>query len=177
MLIWSIIEIFLFPLSAWNVVVVQSLISADSVQTHGLQNSRLLCLSLLSHAVCSNSCSLSCWFYPTISSSLNLSSCCPNFFPASWSFPVSRLFASGGQSIGASASNEYSGLISFTFDCFDLLAVQGLPRVFLSTTVWKHQFFAFSLLYAPTLTSLHDHWKNQSFDCTDLYWQSGVSAF
>ena len=57
------------------------------------------------------------------------------FFPASQTFPMSQLFASGGQSIGASASNEYPGLISFMFDCFDLLAVQGLPRAFLSTTV------------------------------------------
>ena len=77
MLIWSIKEILLFPLSAWNVVVVvQSLITADSVQTHGLPNSRLLCLSL-SPGVCSNSCPLRCWFYPTISSCVILFSCCP----------------------------------------------------------------------------------------------------
>ena len=155
MLIWSIIEILFFPLSAWNVVVLQSLITADSVQTHGLQNSRLLCLSL-SPGVCSNSCPLSCQFYPTTSSSVILFSRCPKFSPGSQSFPMSQLFASGGQSIGASASNEFSGLISFTVDCFDLLAVQGLPRVFLSTTVWKHQVFTLSLLYTPTLTSLHD---------------------
>ena len=87
MLISSIIEILLFPLSAWYVVVVQSLITADSVQTHGLQNSRLLCLSL-SPGVCSNSCPLSCWFYPTISS--NESALCIRW-PKYWSFSFQRI--------------------------------------------------------------------------------------
>ena len=66
----------------------------------------------------------------TISSSAAPFSFCLQSFPASGSFPISQLFASGGQSIGASVSaisplNEYSGLISFWIDCFDLLAVQG----------------------------------------------------
>ena len=131
----------------------------------------------LSPRVCSNTCPLSWWCHPTISSPVIPFSSCLRSFPASGSFLVSRPLASGGQSIGASASNEYSGLISFTFDSFDLLAVQGLPKAVLSTTVWKHQFFALNLLHAPTLTSLHDYWKNQSFDCTDLCWQSDVFAF
>ena len=69
---------------------------------HGLQHSRLPCPSL-SPRVCSNSCPLSQWCSPTISSSVALFSC-PQSFPASWSFPVSRLFTSSGQGIGASAS-------------------------------------------------------------------------
>ena len=80
--------------------------------------------------VCSNSCLLSQWHHPTISSSVAPFSSCPQSFPASGSFPMSVLFASGGQSTGACASasvpsNEYSGLISFRMDWFDLLSVQG----------------------------------------------------
>ena len=75
-----------------------------------------------------------------------------------------------------SPSNEYSGLISFRMNWLDLLAVQGLSRVFSNTTPQKHQFFALSFLYSPTLTSIHDYWKNHSSDYTDCCWQSNVSA-
>ena len=81
--------------------------------------------------VCSNSCQLSWWCHLTISSSAAPFSFCFQSFPASGSFPMSQLFTSGGQSIGASAlalifpMNEYSGLISFTIDWFDLLSFQG----------------------------------------------------
>ena len=66
----------------------------------------------------------------------------PSVFPASGSFLMSRLFASSGQSIGASASpsNEYSALISYKIDSISLVS-KGLSRVFSSSTVWKHQFF------------------------------------
>ena len=57
------------------------------------------------------------------------------------------------QSFSISPYNEYSGLISFRIEWFDLLAVQGLSRVFSSTTVWKQQFSSLILLYGPTLTS------------------------
>ena len=81
-----------------------------------------------SPGVCSNSCPLSRWCHPTISSSVVAFSSCLQSFPASGSFPVSRLFASSGQSIywsfSVSPSNEYSGLISFRINWFDLLAVQ-----------------------------------------------------
>ena len=72
---------------------------SDSLRPHELQHVRLPCPSL-SLRVCSNSCALSWWCHPTISSSVALLSSCPESFPAS----VSWLFASGGQSIGASAS-------------------------------------------------------------------------
>ena len=77
---------------------------------------------------CSNSCPSSRWCHPSISSSVIPFSSCLLSFPGSGSFLMSQFFASGGQSIGASASslsNEYSGLISFRIDWFDLLAVQG----------------------------------------------------
>ena len=74
-----------------------------SLQPHGLRHARLPCLSL-SPGACSNSCPLSQWFHPTISSSVVPFSSCPQSFPASGSFPASQFFASCGLSIGASAS-------------------------------------------------------------------------
>ena len=67
-------------------------------------------------------------------------------------------------SFSISLSNEYSGLISFRIDWFDFLVVQGLSRVFSNTTVQKYQFFHAQLSLSPTLTSIHDHWKNHSLD-------------
>ena len=103
---------------------------SDSLQLHELQHVRLPCPSL-SPGVCPSSCPFSWWCYPTISSPVILFSSCPQSFPA-WGkgFPMGWLFASGGQSIGASAfsislSKGYSGLISFRIDWFDFLAVQG----------------------------------------------------
>ena len=74
-----------------------------TLQPHGLQHAKLPCPSL-SPRVCSNSCPLSWWCHPIISSSVTLFSSCPRSFPASGSFTMNQLFASGGQSIGASAS-------------------------------------------------------------------------
>ena len=87
-----------------------------------------------------NSCPLTRWCHPTISSSVTLFSSCPQSFPASGAFPMSRLFASGGQSIGASAS-----VLPMNIQCWlplgltGLISLQskGLSRVFSSTTVSK----------------------------------------
>ena len=76
---------------------------SNSSRLHGLQHARLPCPSP-SPRVCSNSCPLSPWCHPTMLSSVIPFSSCPQSFPASGSFPMSQLFASGGQSIGASAS-------------------------------------------------------------------------
>ena len=74
---------------------------SDSLQHHGLQHARLPCPSPTPR-VCSNSCPLSQWCHPTISSSVIPFSCCLQSFPASGSFPVSQFFTAGGQSIEAS---------------------------------------------------------------------------
>ena len=110
---------------------------------------------------------LSQWCHPTISSSVVPFSSHLPFFPALASFPMSQFFASGGQSIGVSASA--SVLPVNIQDWFPLgwpswvsLQPKGLSRLFSNTTVQKHQFFSF--LYSPTLTSIHDYWKNHSFD-------------
>ena len=117
---------------------------SSSLQPHGLH-----CPSPTPRA-CSNSCPLSWWCHPTISFSVIPFSSCSQFFPASGSFSRSQFFASGGQSIGASASAlalqmtiqgwfplGLSGLIS--------LLSKGLSRVFSNTTVQKHQFFGAQL--------------------------------
>ena len=125
----------------------------DSLQPHELQHTRLSCPSP-SPRVWSNSCSLNWWCYPTISSCV-VPFFCLQSFPASGSFPVSQLFASGGQTIGVSASA--SVLPMNIQDWFPLgltgwisLQSKGLSTVFSSTTIWKHQFFG-------TLSSL---WSN-----------------
>ena len=75
-------------------------------------------------------------------------------------------------SFSISPSNEYSGLISFRIDWFDIFAVQGTLSQFKSINS-----LVLSFLYSPTLTSIHDYWKNHSLDLMDLCWQSNVSAF
>ena len=100
----------------------------------------------LSPGVYPSSCLLDLWCHPTISSSVAPFSFCLPSFPPSGSFPMSQLFASGGQSTGASASASVlpvniqgwfpSGLTGLIF-----LQSKGLSRVFSNTTVWKHQFF------------------------------------
>ena len=121
-----------------------SLVS-NSLRPHGLQHARLPCPSPTPR-VWSNSCPLSWWCHPAISSPVVPFSSHLQSFPASGSFPVTQFFASGGQSIGASASA--SVLPMNTQDWSPLgwtgwisLQSKGLSRVFSSTTVQKHQFF------------------------------------
>ena len=67
-------------------------------------------------------------------------------------------------SFSISPSNEYSALISFMMDWFDLLEIQGTLNNLLQHHSSKHQFFSTQLSFSPTLTSIHDYWKNHSFD-------------
>ena len=140
----------------------------DSLWPHESQHTRPPCL-LPTPGVYSNSCPSSWWCHPAISSSVVPFSSCPQYPPASGSFPMSQLFAWGGQSIGVSASA--SGLSMNTQDWSPLrwtgwisLQSKGLSRVFSNTTVQKHQFFGTQLSSQSTLTSIHDHWKNHSLD-------------
>ena len=124
-------------------------IVSDSMWPHGLQHTRFLCHSL-SPGVCSHSCPLNWWCHPTISLSIIPFSSCLQSFPASGSFPMSQFFASGGQSIGVSASTSVLPLS--IQDWFPLgwtgwspLQSKGLSRVSSSTTVQKHEFFGAQL--------------------------------
>ena len=97
---------------------------SDSLPLHGRQQARVSCLTP-PQGVYSNSCPSSQRYHPTISSSLFPFPSHLQSFLASGSFLKSQFFASRGQTIGVSASNEYSGLISFRVDWLDLLAIQG----------------------------------------------------
>ena len=135
-----------------------------------LHQARLPCPSP-SPEVCSNSCPLSQWCHSTISSSVAPFSSWLQSFPASRSFPLSRLFTSGGQSVGALASLSVLPMSTqgwFPLGLTGLISLQsrGLSRVFSSTTIRKHHInsSALSFLYGSTLSSIHDYWKNHSLD-------------
>ena len=129
----------------WNSVRFSHSVVSDSLQCHGLQHARLPC-PWPTPGVYSNSCPLSQWRHPTISSSVIPFSSCLQSFPASGSFQMNQPFTSGGQSTGALVSawvlpmntqGRYllglTGVIS--------LQSKGLSRVFFSTEVQKHQYF------------------------------------
>ena len=129
-------------------------------------NARLPCPSLSSR-VCSNSCSLSWWCHPTISSSVAPFSSCPQ------SFLVNRVFSNESDlgirwpmywSFSISPLNEYSELISFRIDWFDLLAVQGTLKSPPAPQYKSINSLMLILLYGSTLRSVHDYWRNHSFD-------------
>ena len=127
----------------------------------------------LSSGVFSNSCPLSRWCHPTISSSVFPFSSRTQFFPASGSFPVTWLFASGGQSIGASASssvlpmNIQSGFSLGLTSVISLLS-KGLSRVFFSTTIQKHQFLGAQ----SSLRSNMDCWPHPDFRNAKMWGKS-----
>ena len=136
-------------ISRFSSVQLSSSVMSDSLRLHGQQPTRPPCPSPTPGA-CSNSCPLSRWCHPTISSSINPFSSCLRPFPASESFPMSQLFSSGGQSIGVSTS---ASVLSMNIqDWFPLgwtswisLLSKGLSRVFSNTTVQKHQFLSAQL--------------------------------
>ena len=155
---------------------------SDSLRPHESQHARPPCPSP-SPGVRSYSHPSSWWCHPAISSSVVPFSSCPQSLPASGSFQKSQFFTSGGQSIEVSTSASvlpvntqdwsplgWTGWISFQS--------KGLSRVFSNTTWFKSiNSLPLSLLHGPTLTSIHDYWKNYSFDYTDLCRKSNVSAF
>ena len=140
---------------------------ATRLRPQGLQHARLPCPSPTPGAY-SNSCALIWWCHPTISSCVVPFSSCPQTFPASGSFPVSQCYASGGQSIGVSASASVLLMNIqdwFPFRLTGLISLQskGLacllqPPSLKASILWRSAFFIL-----PTLTSIHDDWKNQRF--------------
>ena len=135
---------------------------SNTLWSHGVQLSRPPCLSL-SPRVFPGSHPLNWWCHPTISFSVIPFSSCPQSFPASRSFPMSRLFASGDQSTGASASTSVLLMNSQGWFPFGLTGLtswlsKGLSRVFSSNTVRNHQFFG-------TLPSL---WSNSQIHTRPL---------
>ena len=141
---------------------------SNSLQPHGLQHTRPPCLSPTPR-VYSNSCPLSWWCHPTISFSAVPFSSCLQSFLASESFPLSQFFASGGHSIGVSTSTSvlpmntqdwsplgWTGWISFqTRESQESSPTPQFKSI--NSSVLR-------FLYGPTLTSIHDCWKNHSLD-------------
>ena len=141
---------------------------SDSLWPHEPQHARPPCPSPTPR-VHPNPCPSSRWCYPTISSSVIPFPPCPQSFPVSGSFQISQLFTSGGQSVGVAAST--SVLPMNTQDWFPLkwtgwISLQsGDSQEFSPTPHFKSiNSSVLSFLYSPTLTSMHDYWKNHSLD-------------
>ena len=140
---------------------------SDSLQLHELQHTRPPCPSPTPR-VYTNSCLLSQWCHPTISFSVIHFSSCPQSFPASGSFQMSQHFASGGQSIGVSASTSVLPMNTQEWSPLGGTGwISWYPRDSQEsspTPHFKSINSVLSFLYSPTLTSIHDYWKNHSLD-------------
>ena len=140
----------------------------DSLWSHRLQHARCSC-PLTTPGAFSNSCPSCWWCHPTISSTVVPFSSCLQSFPASGSFSMRQFFASGGQSIGASASASVLPMniqewFSLGWTGWIFLQSKELSRVFSITPVQNISSSALSFLYSSTLTYIFDYRKNQSFD-------------
>ena len=153
---------------------------SHSLWPQELQHTRLPCPPPTPKA-CSNSFPLSWWCHPTISSSVvPFSSClklCQHQGLFKWVSSSHQVAKYWSFSFSVSPSNEYSALISFRIDWLDLLAIQGTLKSSPISQFKSINSSVLSLLYGTTLTSIHDYWKNHSFDYTHLYQQINVSAF
>ena len=156
-------------------------VMSDSLQPHWLQHARLPCPSPTPRA-----CSNTCRSVESVIPSNHLILCC--LLLLSWIFPCIRVFSnesilqSGGQNIGASASSSALPKniqdFSFRIDWVDLLVVQRTLKGSSPAPQFESiSSLVLNLLYGPILTSIHDYWKNHSFDYMGLCQQSDVSAF
>ena len=133
---------------------------SDSLWPHGLQHARIPCLSLPPR-VCSNSCPLSWWCHPTVSSSVTPFLLLPSIFPSIRANELAlhiRWSKYWSFSFNISPSDEYSGLISFRIDWSDLLAIQGtlkslLQHHSLKTSILWHSVFLMVQLLHPYMTT------------------------
>ena len=154
---------------------------SDSLPPHERQHARPLCPSP-TPGVYSNSCPLSWWCHPTTSSSVIRFFSRLQSFPASESLPISQFFTSGGQSIRVSASASVLPMNIpdwFPLGWIGYISLQLRDSQESSPTPQFESinYSALSLLYSPALRTVHDYWKNNNFDYTDLCQQSDVSAF
>ena len=135
----------------------QSMLKLKSIESMMSSNHIILCHPLL----------LLTSIFPSIMVFSN-ESALPSRWPKDWNF-----------NFIISPSNEYSGLISFRVDWFGLFAVQGTLKSLLQHHNLKASInsLVLTLIYGPTLTSIHDYWKNHSSDYMDLCQQSDVSVF
>ena len=137
---------------------------SSSLQPHGMQHTRLPCPSL-SPRVCSNSCPLSWWCHPSISSLIAPSPPALKSFPASGSFPVSQIFISGGQSIGASASASF---LPMNIQDWFPLGLTGLISASQGTLKSLFQYHQHSVLWCSTFFMIQ---------CSHMYMTPGKTIF
>ena len=152
---------------------------SGSLQPHGLQHTRLPCLSP-SPRVCSDLCPLSWWCYLTISSSAAPLLLLPSIFPSIRVFSNELALCirwTKYWSFSIRPSNEYSGLISFRIDWLDLLVIQRNLKSLHQHHSSKASILQVSAFFVVQLSTIYDHWKNHSFDQTDLCKQTDISAF
>ena len=173
LLLWPLVVEDFFPFVYWFNFLISSVqfscsVMSDSLQHHELQHARPPCPSP-TPGVHSDSHSLRQWRHPAISSSVVPFSSCPKSHPASESFPMSQLFAWGGQSTGVKFQLEHhsfqrnpradllqNGLVGSLCSPRDSQESSPTPQF---KTINSS---ALSFLYSPTLTSIHDYWKNHS---------------
>ena len=135
-------------------------VMSDSLRPHELQHARPPCQSP-TPGVHPNSCVSSRWCHPAISSSVIPFFFCPQSFPASGSFPMSQLFTSGGQSIGVSAS---ASVVPMNIQDWSPCSPRDSQESSPAPQFKSINSSVLSFLHSPTLTSIHDHWKNHSLD-------------
>ena len=154
---------------------------SNSLQPRGLQHARLPCPWPTPRA-CSNSCPLSWWCHSTISSSVVPLSSCFQSFPASGSFSVSQFLH---QVVKVLEFQHHHQSFQWVFRTYFLqgwlvgspCSPRDLQKSFPTPQFKSINSLVLSFLYSPNLTSIHDYWKNHSFDYTYLFQQSNVSAF
>ena len=142
---------------------------SDSLQPHGMQQTRLPNFPSPTPTACSNSCPSSQWCHPTISYFVVPFSFCLKSFPVSGSSPITQFFTTGGQRIGDSA---LASVFPMNIQDWFPLGLTGLilcspkdSQESSPTPQFKSiNSLMLSFLYGPTLTSMHDYWKNHSFD-------------
>ena len=142
-------------------------VMSNSLQPHGLQHARLPCLSPTPGA-CSNSCPVSRWCHPTISSSVVPFSSCLQSFPVSGSFPMSQFLQQVAKVLEFQLQHQSFQWIFRTDFLQDWLVwspcIPSDSQEFSPTPQFKSiNFSVLSFLYNSTLTSIHDYWKNHSF--------------
>ena len=163
---WCATGMFIYNIS--SVQFSRSVVS-DSLRPHESQHARPPCPSPTPR-VHSDSRPSSQWCHPAISSSVVPFSSCPQSLPASESFPMSQLFAWGGQSTGVSALASFLPKKSQGWSLLELTGLTSCISRDYQGSSPTPQFksidsSALSFLYSPTLTSIHDYWKNHSLDC------------
>ena len=149
--------------------------------THGLQHTRPPCPSPTPR-VYSNSCPLSQWCHPTISSSVMLFSSCLQSFPVIACFLMSKFFTSVGQSTGVSASASILPMniqdwFPLAWTCWISLCPRDSQESYQTPQFKTFNSSLLAILLLSTVTSIHDSWKNHSFDYTELFQQSNVYTF